>query len=172
MNSYIQSFRFAATGRWAVSIRTYLLIFPFGYLVSVERELIFNEVTQARAAMIALAGELAGFLYLYLAQNLLLKDRVTSLQPIWRCAFVWASTGVVRGLGVGLYAHWAFGYDLELIKRIPPAVGYTTTVMTLAAFWVQNVWIGKKNYTTLSGKGDSGLPAVLPAGVSWSFSAR
>ena len=41
-------------------------------------------------------------------------------------------------------------------------------VMTLAAFWVQNVWIGKKNYTTLSGKGDSGLPAVLPAGVSWS----
>ena len=135
MNSYIQSFRFAATGRWAVSIRTYLLIFPFGYLVSVERELIFNEVTQARAAMIALTGELAGFLYLYLAQNLLLKERAMSLQPIWRCVFVWASTGVVRGLGVGLYAHWAFGYDLELIKRIPPAFGYTTTVMTLAAFY-------------------------------------
>ena len=41
-------------------------------------------------------------------------------------------------------------------------------VMTLAAFWVQNVWIGKKNYTTLTGKGDSGLAAILPAGVSWS----
>lgn len=135
MNSYIQSFRFSATGRWAVSIRTYLLIFPFGYLVSIERELIFNEVTQARAAMIALAGELAGFLYLYLAQSILLKERVRTLQPIWRCVFVWASTGVVRGLGVGLYANWAFGYDLDFLKRIPPAFGYTTMVMTLAAFY-------------------------------------
>lgn len=136
MNSYIQNFRYAATGRWAFSIRTYLvLVFPFGFLTSIERELIFNEVTQARAAMIALAGELAGFLYLYLAQRLLLKERVKTLQPIWRCAFVWASTGVVRGLGVGIYAHWAFGYDLELIKRIPPAFSYTTIVMTLAAFY-------------------------------------
>lgn len=136
MNSYIQNFRYAATGRWAFSIRTYLvLVFPFGFLTSIERELIFNEVTQTRAAMIALAGELAGFLYLYLAQRLLLKERVKTLQPIWRCAFVWASTGVVRGLGVGIYAHWAFGYDLELIKRIPPAFSYTAMVMALAAFY-------------------------------------
>ena len=40
-------------------------------------------------------------------------------------------------------------------------------VMTLCAFWAQNEWIGKKNYTTLSGKGDSGLPALLPTGISW-----
>ena len=40
-------------------------------------------------------------------------------------------------------------------------------VMTLGAFWVQNAWIGKKNYTTVSGKGDSGLSATLPKGVAW-----
>ena len=39
--------------------------------------------------------------------------------------------------------------------------------MTLCAFWLQNAWVGKKSYTTLTGKGDSGLPALLPAGVSW-----
>ena len=55
VNYYIQRFRYAALGRWAVSIRTYLLIFPFGYLVTTERELIFNEVGLSRAALIALA---------------------------------------------------------------------------------------------------------------------
>ena len=40
-------------------------------------------------------------------------------------------------------------------------------VMTLGAFWVQNAWIGKKNYTTVSGKGDSGLSSPLPTGVAW-----
>ena len=40
-------------------------------------------------------------------------------------------------------------------------------IMTLGAFWVQNVWIGKKNYTTVSGKGDGGFQAPLPHGVAW-----
>jgi iron(III) transport system permease protein len=37
---------------------------------------------------------------------------------------------------------------------------------TLAAFWVQHAWLGKRVYTTVTGKGDSGLPPPLPRGVA------
>ena len=37
--------------------------------------------------------------------------------------------------------------------------------MTLGAFFLQRRWLGRKSYTTLSGKGDAGLPAHLPDGV-------
>lgn len=33
---------------------------------------------------------------------------------------------------------------------------------TLGAFWVQQKWLGKANFTTVSGKGDSGVPPPLP----------
>jgi iron(III) transport system permease protein len=33
---------------------------------------------------------------------------------------------------------------------------------TLLAFWLQQRWLGKASYVTVSGKGDSGLPAPLP----------
>jgi iron(III) transport system permease protein len=38
---------------------------------------------------------------------------------------------------------------------------------TLLAFWVQQAWIGKKVYTTVVGKGDSGLPSPLPKAITW-----
>jgi iron(III) transport system permease protein len=38
---------------------------------------------------------------------------------------------------------------------------------TLAAFWVQYAWLGKRTYTTVTGKGDSGLPPPLPKPVAW-----
>lgn len=139
MNSYLQQFKYAATGRWAVSIRTYLLIFPFGYVVSVERELILNQISLSRAAGIALAGELASFLYLFLAQQTLLGRRREQLQPIWRCFLVWTTTGLVRGLGVCIYASWAFGYDFEALRRIPAATTYTTVVMILAAIYFGSI---------------------------------
>ena len=139
MNSYIQRFRFAATGRWAVSLRTYLLIFPFGYLVTTERELIFNSVSLSRAALIALAGELSSFLYLFITQGLILGNRKNELQPLWKCFFVWISTGMVRGIGVAAYANWAFGYQWDLIRRVPAATGYTTVVMALAALYFGSI---------------------------------
>ncbi|MGL4494954.1 MAG: ABC transporter permease [Beijerinckiaceae bacterium] len=37
---------------------------------------------------------------------------------------------------------------------------------TLAAFWVQQSWLGNKSYTTVTGKGDTGLPQPLPRGVA------
>lgn len=38
---------------------------------------------------------------------------------------------------------------------------------TLGAFWVQQRWLGGKSYTTVTGKGDSGLPTPLPRRVTW-----
>ena len=40
-------------------------------------------------------------------------------------------------------------------------------VFTLAAFAAQQLWIGKKVYTTISGKGDAGLQLPLPRRVEW-----
>lgn len=37
--------------------------------------------------------------------------------------------------------------------------------LTLGAFFVQRRWLGQRSYTTMTGKGDSGLPARLPDGV-------
>ncbi|HWT30287.1 MAG TPA: ABC transporter permease subunit, partial [Propylenella sp.] len=37
--------------------------------------------------------------------------------------------------------------------------------LTLAAFFLQQRWLGRRSYTTMAGKGDAGLPAELPEGV-------
>lgn len=39
-------------------------------------------------------------------------------------------------------------------------------VFTLGAFWAQRFWLGKKSYTTMTGKGDSGVHPHLPFGLS------
>jgi iron(III) transport system permease protein len=36
---------------------------------------------------------------------------------------------------------------------------------TLVAFWLQQRWLGRLSYVTVSGKGDSGIPAPLPRGL-------
>lgn len=38
---------------------------------------------------------------------------------------------------------------------------------TLAAFWAQRFWLGKKSYTTMTGKGDSGMHPHLPNTLAW-----
>ncbi len=38
---------------------------------------------------------------------------------------------------------------------------------TLSAFYAQHRWLGKRVYTTVTGKGDAGLPAPLPGGLKW-----
>ncbi len=37
---------------------------------------------------------------------------------------------------------------------------------TLGAFWLQHAWLGRKVYTTVTGKGDAGLPPPLPRRVA------
>ena len=36
---------------------------------------------------------------------------------------------------------------------------------TLVAFWLQQRWLGRLSYVTVSGKGDGGMPAQLPRGL-------
>ncbi|MDJ0969268.1 MAG: iron ABC transporter permease [Kiloniellales bacterium] len=38
---------------------------------------------------------------------------------------------------------------------------------TLSAFYAQRRWLGRKSYTTITGKGDSGRHAPLPRGIEW-----
>ena len=40
-------------------------------------------------------------------------------------------------------------------------------VFTLAAFYAQQRWLGRRVYTTVTGKGDAGLPVPLPAPLRW-----
>ncbi|MFV2035700.1 MAG: ABC transporter permease, partial [Halocynthiibacter sp.] len=37
---------------------------------------------------------------------------------------------------------------------------------TLSAFYAQRIWLGKKSYTTISGKGDAGVHPQMPRGLS------
>ncbi len=37
--------------------------------------------------------------------------------------------------------------------------------LTLLAFWLQQRWVGRASYVTVSGKGDGGAPAKLPRGL-------
>jgi iron(III) transport system permease protein len=38
---------------------------------------------------------------------------------------------------------------------------------TLSAFYAQRRWLGRKSYATMTGKGDSGIPVVLPRRLHW-----
>lgn len=136
MKFALQRFRFAATGRWAVSIRTYVaIVFPFGFITSIEREELLGAKSISQAALIALGGELACALYLFVAQALLLRNRTRQLQPLWRCFFVWFSAGLVRGFFTAVNAALGFDQDYNLGVRLPSAIFYTGVAMALAAFY-------------------------------------
>ena len=47
------------------------------------------------------------------------------------------------------------------------ALGLVLLAMTLGAFMLQRYWLGRASYVTVTGKGDSGLPAALPRRVDW-----
>jgi iron(III) transport system permease protein len=40
---------------------------------------------------------------------------------------------------------------------------------TLGAFYAQRFWLGKRSYTTVSGKGDSGVHPTLPPALTWTL---
>ena len=136
MKEAFTRFRYASTGRWAVSIRTYsAIIYPFGFLTSIEREQLFHTIGIAQAATIAFAGEIAACLYIYILQATLLRGRYEQLQPLRRCAFVWLSAGVVRGFFTACYGFWVYGFALNFSSRILPSTFYTAFTMMLAAFY-------------------------------------
>ena len=140
MKDAFTRFRYASTGRWAVSIRTYsAIIFPFGFLTSIEREQLFNTIGIAQAATIAFAGEIAACLYIYILQATLLRGRYEQLQPLRRCAFVWVSAGVVRGFFTACYGFWVYGFALNFSSRIVPSTFYTAFAMMVAAFYFGSI---------------------------------
>jgi hypothetical protein len=113
----LESFRVSATGRWAVSIRSYILTVPFAIAINLERENILNPNDVASSLAICLTGEFASYLYLFLAQATLLKHRRERLQRLSTCIFVWFSAGTVKGVFFVLYAVIAFGYDPDFLAR-------------------------------------------------------
>jgi iron(III) transport system permease protein len=42
-------------------------------------------------------------------------------------------------------------------------------IFTLSAFYAQRMWLGKKSYTTVAGKGDAGVHPPLPRVLSWTI---
>ena len=136
MKEAFTRFKYASTGRWAVSIRTYsAIIFPFGFLTSIEREQLFHSIGIAQAATIAFAGEITACLYIYILQATLLRGRYEKLQPLSRCAFVWVSAGVVRGFFTVCYGFWVYDFALNFQSRIVPSTLYTAFAMIAAAFY-------------------------------------
>lgn len=47
------------------------------------------------------------------------------------------------------------------------ALSIVLLFICLGAFFLQNVWLGKRSYTTVAGKGDSGVHADLPRRAKW-----
>ena len=140
MKDAFTRFRYASTGRWAVSIRTYsAIIYPFGFLTSIEREQLFHTIGIAQAATIAFAGEITACLYIYILQATLLRGRYEQLQPLRRCAFVWVSAGVVRGFFTACYGFWVYGFALNFSSRIVPSTFYTAFAMMVAAFYFGSI---------------------------------
>jgi iron(III) transport system permease protein len=45
------------------------------------------------------------------------------------------------------------------------ALATVLLLFTLIAFWLQQRWLGRASYVTVSGKGDAGLPSPLPDGL-------
>lgn len=45
------------------------------------------------------------------------------------------------------------------------ALSIVLLFLTLSAFVLQRQWLGRRSYTTVTGKGDSGIPAALPKGL-------
>jgi len=135
-----QNFKVSVTGRYAVSLPIFLLLVPFGVLVSNERERLLNPGSYyLDSLLIVVAGFFASFLYIFLAQATLLKSRKRELQPLWKCVFVWYSTGFVQGVAASLYAHYAFRYQFDLAQRTGMTTFYIGTGLALTAFYFGSI---------------------------------
>ena len=135
MRNALERFRVAATGRWSVSIRSYILTIPFAFAIEIERENLLNPGDFTRSLAICVAGELASYLYIFIAQATLLKHRKERLQRLSVCVFVWFSTGAVKGIFFIIYADWAYGYEVDPLVRILPSTTFSGISLALLAFY-------------------------------------
>lgn len=140
MKHAFYNFKVAATGRWAVALPVFFLTLPFGLMVSIEREISFNpESSFTERTLIVSAGYFCSFLYIFTMQATLLKNRKKYSQPLWRCIFVWYSTGSVQGFFASFYAHYAYGYEWDVLIRVIMPTFYTGSALALIAFYFGSI---------------------------------
>ena len=118
MKLFFQNFLTATTGRWAISLPSVAIFLPFSFLYSLERESMLNVGAFRTQLMIVTAGELAGLLYIFLAQAVLLSSRKERTQSFMLCIFVWSSSGIVSGLVSDFYGRYTLGTESHLLIRI------------------------------------------------------
>ena len=135
MRQALESFRVAATGSWAVSILSFILTIPFAFAINLERENLLNPGNSTRSIAICITGELASYLYIFIAQATLLRNRREQAQRLSTCAFVWFSTGTVKGIFFIIYAVWAYGYEADFLARTLQPTAFSGASGALLAFY-------------------------------------
>ena len=139
MKEALERFKVASTGRWAVSIRTYVLAVPFAALIGLERENVLNPGNLTRSFAIVICGEFASYLYIFIAQTTLLRHRRKRLQSLSLCIFIWFSTGTVKGAFFIIYAVWAYGYEPDFLIRLIPPTLFAGFSSALLAFYFGSI---------------------------------
>lgn len=139
MKYALERFRVAATGRWAVSIRSFILTIPFVFAINLERENLLNPGNLTRSLAICIAGEFASYLYIFFAQATLLKHRRERLHRLSICIFVWFSTGVAKGIFFIIYAVWAYGYEADPLVRILQSTVFSGFSLAILAFYFGSI---------------------------------
>jgi len=139
MKEAFNKFRVASTGRWAISLRTYVLTVPFAILMNVERENLLNPGNAARSFAICMAGELASWLFLFIAHMTLLKDRRKHQQSFFKCLSVWFGAGAIKGASFVLYAVWVFGLEPDFQVRMVMPTLFTGATTALLAFYFGSI---------------------------------
>lgn len=139
LKAFLQTFKSAVTGRWAISLPTSLLVIAEGANFAAERESRLILGNSSSRMLVVVAGELVGILYLFTVQDLLLKNRRSKPQALAACFFVWVSAGLVRGLAASLYAHYVLGLPLFLLDRISNTFLFTSCGLLTVAYFAGKI---------------------------------
>ena len=135
MKEALERFKVASTGRWAISVRTYILTVPIAIAMNLERENLLNPGNASRSIAICMAGELASWLFLFISHTTLLKHRRERQQRFSKCLFVWFGAGAVKSAVFILYSTTAFGLEPDVTVRAFMPTLFTGATAGLLAFY-------------------------------------
>jgi hypothetical protein len=131
----LERFKVASTGRWAISVRTYVLTVPIAIAMNLESENLLNPGNASRSIAICMAGELASWLFLFISHTTLLKHRRERQQRISKCLFVWFGAGAVKSVVFIFYSTTAFGLEPDVNVRAFMPTLFTGATTGLLAFY-------------------------------------
>ena len=135
-----ENFKLVASGRWSISFIGFLITVPFGVIVSIERELTFDpDGDLYRAFLITCAGYFVTFLYIFIVQATILRNRVQKAVPIARCILIWYSAGLVYGISTAIYAKFAFASDWWILERTVMPTLYIGAALALTAYFLGTI---------------------------------